>query len=193
MSNNTKDKLIDAAVGLFAVKGFNSTGIAEILNQVKVPKGSFYHYFKSKDDLGLAVIDHYGHLLREGLETALATPPGSPLTRLRRYFDDVLAYFGEHFGRCNCLLGNLGQELAVQSDAMREAIYRHYEGVERLIAACLGEAQAAGELSPEADTDLLARQFFAAWEGCLIRAKLQQSTQPLEELLELYFGQLFKP
>lgn len=192
MSDNTKDKLIDAAVALIAVKGFNSTGIAEILNQVNVPKGSFYHYFKSKDDLGLAVIDHYGHLLREGLATALETTQGSPLTRLRLYFDGVLVYFGEHFGRCNCLLGNLGQELALQSDAMRHAIYRHYEGVELLIADCLSEAKSSGELAPGADTHLLARQFFAAWEGCLIRAKLQQSTQPLEELLALYFGQLFK-
>lgn len=193
MADNTKDKLIDAAVSLIAVKGFNSTGIAEILAQVKVPKGSFYHYFKSKDDLGLAVIDHYGHLLCEGLATFLETTPGSPLTRLRLYFEGVLAYFGEHFGRCNCLLGNLGQELALQSDAMRHAIYRHYEGVERLIAGCLDEAKSAGELAAEADTCLLARQLFAAWEGCLIRAKLQQNTQPLEELLALYFGQWLKP
>ncbi|WP_062057946.1 TetR/AcrR family transcriptional regulator [Cellvibrio sp. OA-2007] len=193
MSDNTKDKLIDAAVTLFAVKGFNSTGIAEILAQVKVPKGSFYHYFKSKEDLGLAVIDHYGHILRDGLAASLATNSGSPLTQLHQYFSDVLIYFGEHFGRCNCLLGNLGQELALQSDAMRVAIYRHYQGVEAQIAACFEEAKQAGELAPTADAQLLARQLFAAWEGCLIRSKLEQTTQPLEELLKLYFGQLLKP
>jgi TetR/AcrR family transcriptional regulator, transcriptional repressor for nem operon len=193
MSDNTKDKLIDAAVSLFAVKGFNSTGIAEILAQVKVPKGSFYHYFKSKEDLGLAVIDHYGHILCEGLATSLATNPGTPLTRLHQYFTGVLAYFGEHFGRCNCLLGNLGQELALQSDAMRVAIYRHYQSVEAQIAACFEEAKQAGELAPSADAQLLARQLFAAWEGCLIRSKLEQTTQPLEELLTLYFGQLLRP
>lgn len=193
MSDNTKDKLIDAAVALFAVKGFNNTGIAEILAQVKVPKGSFYHYFKSKEDLGLAVIDHYGHILRDGLASALKNTPDSPLIRLRLYFEAVLAYFGEHFGRCNCLLGNLGQELALQSDAMREAIYQHYQGIESLIAKCLTEAKSAGELSSTADVDLLARQLFAAWEGCLIRSKLEQSTRPLEELLALYFNQLLKP
>ena len=193
MTDNTKDKLIDAAVMLFAVKGFNSTGIAEILAQVKVPKGSFYHYFKSKEDLGLAVIDHYGHMLRDGLSASLATNKGSPLTRLQGYFTDVLHYFGEHFGRCNCLLGNLGQELALQSDSMRMAIYRHYQGIEAQIAACLEEAKQVGELAPNANTQLLARQLFAAWEGCLIRAKLEQTTQPLEELLGLYFGHLLKP
>ncbi len=193
MTDNTKDKLIDTAVALFALKGFNNTGIAEILTQVGVPKGSFYHYFKSKEDLGLAVIDHYGDMLCKGLATSLQTGQGAPLVRLRQYFDEVLAYFGEHFGRCNCLLGNLGQELALQSDSMRMAIGRHYLRVEVLIADCLAEAKANGELASSADETLLARQLFAAWEGCLIRAKLAQSTQPLQELLELYFGQVLKP
>lgn len=193
MTDTTKDKLIDAAVALFAMKGFNNTGIAEILTQVGVPKGSFYHYFKSKEDLGLAVIDHYGDILCEGLATSLRTTPGTPLFRLRQYFETVLAYFGEHFGRCNCLLGNLGQELALQSDTMRQAIDRHYRRVELLIAQCLGEAKAVGELDASADESLLAQQLFAAWEGCLIRAKLEQTTQPLQQLLALYFGQVLKP
>lgn len=193
MTESTRDRLIDSSVTLFAAKGFNNTGIAEILTEVGVPKGSFYHYFKSKEDLGLAVIDRYGLLLREGLTTSLQIKQGSPLTRLRSYFDDVLSYFSEHFGRCNCLLGNLGQELALQSVSMREAIYRHYQGIEALIANCFIEAKAVGELAQTADEALLARQLFAAWEGCLIRAKLEQSTQPLQELLTLYFGQLLKP
>jgi TetR/AcrR family transcriptional repressor of nem operon len=193
MTDSTKDKLIATSVTLFAAKGFNNTGIAEILNHVGVPKGSFYHYFKSKEDLGLAVIDHYGLLLREGLAASLQATQGAPLVRLRQYFDDVLAYFAEHFGRCNCLLGNLGQELALQSASMREAIYGHYQGIEALIAGCLAEAKQAGELAPSADEALLARQLFAAWEGCLIRAKLEQSTQPLKDLLSLYFDQLLKP
>ena len=193
MTDSTRDKLIDTSVALFAAKGFNNTGIAEILTQVGVPKGSFYHYFKSKEDLGLAVIEHYGLLLREGLATSLQTTQGTPLVRLHRYFDEVLAYFAENFGRCNCLLGNLGQELALQSDSMRLAIYRHYQGIEAQIAACFEEAKQAGELAPSADAKMLARQLFAAWEGCLIRAKLEQTTQPLEELLTLYFGHWLKP
>ncbi len=193
MPETTKDKLIDTAVTLFAMKGFNNTGIAEILTQVGVPKGSFYHYFKSKEDLGLAVIDHYGDVLCKGLATSLQTSQGAPLVRLRQYFDEALAYFGEHFGRCNCLLGNLGQELALQSDTMRAAIGRHYLRVEMLIADCLTEAKANGELASSADETLLARQLFAAWEGCLVRAKLAQTTQPLRELLDLYFGQVLKP
>jgi AcrR family transcriptional regulator len=68
MADNTRDKLIGVSVELIMLKGFNNTGIAEILSKAGVPKGSFYYYFKSKEDLGLAVIDHYGKLLSSGLE-----------------------------------------------------------------------------------------------------------------------------
>lgn len=192
MADNTRDKLIEISVQLITVKGFNNTGIAEILGQAGVPKGSFYHYFKSKDDLGLAVIEHYGLSLREGLDAALNNLPGSPLTRLRGYFDQVLIYVVPDYSRCNCLLGNLGQELALQSDVMRLAINKHYQAIEKRLAECLAEAKAQGELSASADESLLARMLFASWEGCLVRGKLEQSVQPLRDLLDLYFDKLLK-
>lgn len=193
MADTTRDRLIETSTALIAIKGFNNTGIAEILTAVGVPKGSFYHYFKSKDDLGLAAIDHYGHQLREGLANALQPSQVSPLSRLRAYFDGALVYFEQHSGNCNCLLGNLGQELALQSDSMREAIFRHYLAIEKQIAECLAAAKEAGELSSVANEALLARTFFAAWEGSMTRAKLEQNIQPLRDLLDLYFENLLKP
>lgn len=193
MADNTRDKLIEVSVQLIAIKGFNNTGIAEILGQAGVPKGSFYHYFKSKDDLGLAVIEYYGSFLRDGLDSSLNQSQGSALVRLRAYFDSVLEDVAQDYCRCNCLLGNLGQELALQSDVMRLAIHKHYSAVEKRLAECLAEAKAEGELSAIADESLLARMLFAAWEGCLVRAKLEQSVQPLRDLLDLYFGKLLKP
>ncbi len=192
MTDNTRDKLIETSLQLMSVKGFNNTGIAEILGLAGVPKGSFYHYFKSKDDLGLAVIGYYGLLLHEGLDKVLNNAPGSPLTRLRAYFDQLLAYIAPDYSRCNCLLGNLGQELALQSDVMRLAIHTHYQRVEKRLAECLADAKAQGELSAFADESLLARMLFASWEGCLVRAKLEQSVQPLRDLLDLYFGSLLR-
>lgn len=192
MADSTREKLIEVSVQLIAVKGFNNTGIAEILGQAGVPKGSFYHYFKSKDDLGLAVIEQYGSSLREGLDLTLSNTRGSPLTRLRAYFDQVLVYIEPDQRRCNCLLGNLGQELALQSEVMRKAIHQHYQAIEKRLAECLADAKAAGELSASADESLLARMLFASWEGCLVRAKLEGSAQPLREILDLYFGTVFK-
>lgn len=192
MSENTRDKLIATSIQIMAVKGFNNTGIAEILAQVNVPKGSFYHYFKSKDDLGFAIIDQYGQQLRQGLASHLESANGSAMTRLQSYFTMILGYFEGNFGLCNCLLGNLGQELAMQNTAMREAIFVHYRAVENIIADCLKQAKTEGELATNLDEQVLAKMFFASWEGCLVRAKLEQSAQPLRDLIYLYFSVVFK-
>jgi TetR/AcrR family transcriptional repressor of nem operon len=192
MTETTRDKLITISIQTMAVKGFNNTGIAEILAIAKVPKGSFYHYFKSKDDLGLAIIEHYGQQLREDLSEHLQTAQGSALASLESYFNRILSYFAGDFNLCNCLLGNLGQELAMQSEVMRAAIFKHYRAIEMLIAECLRQAKREGELTPSLDEDVLAKTFFAGWEGCLVRAKLEQSAQPLRDFIDMYFSLIFK-
>ena len=182
MSETTRDKLIATSIHIMAVKGFNNTGIAEILTQVNVPKGSFYHYFKSKDELGFAIIEQYGQQLRQGLAAHLESAEGSAMARLQSYFTMILGYFE----------GNFGQELAMQNVAMREAIFVHYRAVENLIADCLKQAKKEGELAANLDEQVLAKMFFASWEGCLVRAKLEQTAQPLRDLIYLYFSVVFK-
>jgi TetR/AcrR family transcriptional regulator, transcriptional repressor for nem operon len=191
MADNTRDKLIAISAQLIAIKGFNGTGIAEILSQAQVPKGSFYHFFKSKEDLGLAVIDYYGMALRTGLEAALRPSSASPLAQLRHYFNEAISYCTA--SGPNCLLGNLGQELALQSEVMREAILKQYLAIEQQLAACLADAKRRHEVSASADEKYLARLLFASWEGCLVRSKLEQSTDPLQDLFDLFFNTLLKP
>lgn len=192
MSENTRAKLITISIEAMAIKGFNNTGIAEILAVAKVPKGSFYHYFKSKDELGLAIIEHYGQQLRAGMSDHLAAAKGSALTRLRDYFETILSYLESTPGSSNCLLGNLGQELSMQNTVMRDAIFGHYRALENVIADCLRQAKGEGELALDQDEQMLAKMFFASWEGCLVRARLEQSEQPLRDLIALYFSVVFK-
>lgn len=175
-----------------AAKGFNNTGIAEILGEVGVPKGSFYHYFKSKDELGLAIIENYGETLCKHLQDYLQTTPGKAIPRLRGYFAMLINYFENNFHDCNCLLGNLAQELAIQHPDMRKAIFSYYKTIEKLIAKCLAEAKAQGDLAADADVNMLAKVLFSSWEGCLVRAKLQQSAAPLHDLLHIYFSSILK-
>lgn len=191
---STRERLLNAGIQLFAVKGFNHTGIAEILQSTNVPKGSFYHYFKSKEDLGLAVIDSYGQYLLDGLNSVLSVSSGSSLSRLRAYFEAAIAYFEADISlsRCNCLLGNLGQELALQSDSMRLAVLKYYLRIEARFSECLVLAQQEGELARSVDTVQLARLLFSSWEGALVRARLEQSARPLRDLLVLFFDGVFQ-
>jgi TetR/AcrR family transcriptional repressor of nem operon len=80
----------------------------------------------------------------------------------------------------------------MQDVTMRDAIFLRYRAVEDQIAGCLRQAKEEGELDPGVDEQVLAKMFFASWEGCLVRAKLEQSPQPLRDLIYLYFSVVFK-
>ena len=187
MTENTRDKILSCSIALMAQKGFNYTGIAEILAKAEVPKGSFYHYFKSKDALGLAIIDQYGESLAASLADFLDKQTTRPLVRLRAYFESVIALYSTNFKFCNCLLGNFGQELSLQDPDFRAAIFTQYARIESIIAAVLREAQAEGSLSAAADADMFATALLSGWEGALIRAKLAQSIVPVQQFLIIFF------
>jgi TetR/AcrR family transcriptional repressor of nem operon len=89
----TKEKILMVGAEIIHRKGFNNTGIQEILKAAGVPKGSFYFYFKSKEDFGLHLIDFFGNFLFSICEKYLNDSSGSPIERLRLFFDEFLTYF----------------------------------------------------------------------------------------------------
>jgi TetR/AcrR family transcriptional repressor of nem operon len=89
----TKEKILMVGAEIIHRKGFNNTGIQEILKAAGVPKGSFYFYFKSKEDFGLHLIDFFGNFLFSRSEKYLNDSRGSPIERLRLFFDEFLTYF----------------------------------------------------------------------------------------------------
>ena len=191
-AKNTRDKIVKLSIQLMSQKGFNNTGISEILALANVPKGSFYHYFKSKDDLGFAIIEQYGNNLVGGVEQFLSESSLPPLQRVRAYFDWAIDYFAGDFALCNCLLGNLAQELATQHPALREAVFAYYQKIEGVIANEFKAAQGDGTLSLSLDANALAKYLFSGWEGALVRAKLEQSLEPVKQYLQLFFEHTIK-
>ncbi|MES2934899.1 MAG: TetR family transcriptional regulator C-terminal domain-containing protein [Pseudomonadota bacterium] len=190
MKENTRDKLLTVACDLVRVQGFNNTGLGQILKDAGVPKGSFYHYFPSKDDLGYALIEVYSANLKEHLSAYLDSFQGPALLALRSYFESLADIFTKEFSYCNCLLGNFGQELAAQHDGFRVAIRTHFMDIEQLLAACFEQAKAEGDLDTSVDSTMLAQMLFAGWEGGLMRAKLEQSATNLDYFIKHFFATL---
>lgn len=193
VKTTTREKLLEVAHGLIMTHGFNNTGIGQIVKDAGVPKGSFYHYFPSKDELGYALVNDYSRMVKQHLLDFLATHEGTALQRLRAYFVELARLFREQFGRCNCLLGNMGQELAAQHEGFRTLVRQHFLELEKIVAATLEQAKAEGDLATEADCRLLAELLFYGWEGGIIRAKLEGSSQNLERYIEHFFGSLPRP
>ncbi len=183
----TKAALVDAGLHIMLEKGYHHTGIQDVLQATGVPKGSFYYYFPSKEAFGLEVIAQFAAAYLERLEQALGETTQSPLTRLRRHLEQTLARFARRGCRGGCLIGNLSQELADQSDrfgAQLEAVLTSWR--ERY-ARLFREAQAVGELRADLDPQQVADFYLNSFEGALLRAKVSKSPAPLRLFMTCMF------
>lgn len=186
----TREALIRCGTELLTEKGFNSTGIDEVLKRVGVPKGSFYHYFESKDDFGLAVIDNYAAYFARKLDRWLLAEGRAPLARIADFVADARGGMARFDFRRGCLIGNLGQELGALNEVYRERLEAVFGDWQARLARCLAAARAAGEIAPDADCERLATFFWIGWEGAVLRAKLVRSTAPLDLFTETFFAGL---
>ena len=183
----TKATLVDAGLHLMLEKGYHHTGIQDVLQAAGVPKGSFYYYFPSKEAFGREVIAQFAAAYVARLEQCLGDTTHSPLTRLRRHLDETLARFERRGCRGGCLIGNLSQELADQSEpfgAQLEAVLNDWR--ERY-ARVFREAQAVGELRADLDPQQLAEFYLNSFEGAVLRAKVSKSPAPLRLFLAMMF------
>jgi TetR/AcrR family transcriptional repressor of nem operon len=187
---DTRELLLRAGLEVLTEKGFSATGIEEILGRVSVPKGSFYHYFDSKEAFGLDLIERYGEFFARKLDRHLGDQALSPLKRVRAFIDDAKAGMARHQYRRGCLIGNLGQEMGALPESFRARLKDTFKDWQSRFSACLAEAQKAGELARDADTKQLAAFFWIGWEGAVLRAKLEQTAKPLELFARLFIASL---
>jgi len=183
----TRAALVRCGVELCTERGFQVTGIDEILRRVGVPKGSFYHFFPSKKAFGVAVIDNYAQYFGQKLGRHLQDDSLAPLQRLRNFIEEACEGMARYAFRRGCLVGNMGQELGGLDDDFQlrlEAVLRAWQSQ---TAACLELARDAGEIPASADPAALAEVFWIGWEGAILRSKLHRSAQPMQAFSEFFF------
>lgn len=154
-----------------------------------MPKGSFYHYFDSKEAFGLELIDRYAEFFARKLDRHFSQPERSPLARVRAFVDDARDGMARHAYSRGCLIGNLDRKWARCRKASAHVCVRRSNWQHRL-AECLRAAQQAGELADSADPAELAAFFWIGWEGAVLRAKLERSDGPLVLFAQFFFNGL---
>lgn len=189
---DTKLALIRAGRQFIAEKGYNRTGIKEVLKVVGVPKGSFYHFFDSKEEFGLAIIDYDSQMHDLVVEKYLEDTDLSPLSRLKQYFTFKLEEFESLQYREGCLFGNLSQEMSDQNEQFRERLEAATQRWREQFAACIEAAQSAGEISEEQSALDLAEFCLNSWEGALLQMKVTKSDAPLKNYIQFMFGVILK-
>lgn len=192
LKNESKTALINAGRRIIVEKGYNNTGIQEVLQVAGVPKGSFYHFFSSKEDFGIQIINCDAEEHDKVLEQYLSNETLSPLNRLKQYFEDKCQEFESLQCREGCLLGNLGQEMADQNEAFRTRLQQVFARWHDRFADCLRQAQTAGEISSQWDARQLAEYCHNSWEGALLQMKITKSPAPLKAFITLTFGTVLK-
>ncbi len=177
-SDLKRQHILDAGRALILQHGFEGVGIARILSDCKVPKGSFYYYFPSKDAFGQALLTDYVSDYIERLDQLVATD-GTARDKLDRFWSAWLTQSGSEGIASQCLVVKLGAEVADLSEPMRTILNDGITTFTQRIAQLLQAGVADGSLAPNDDPQATAQTLYAHWLGAAILAKLSRSQDPL--------------
>lgn len=183
-----RNQLIQVGKQIIVQQGFKAASLNDILTTAGVPKGSFYYYFASKEDFGLAIIDDFAQ--KNDLKYLLEDQQFSPLTRLRNFFDLKIAEMENCQCTDGCLIGNLAQELSAQNELFRDRLKGVFAEWERYFAQCLQEAYEVGEIDKERNFVDLASFIVSSWEGAILQAKVTKSVLPMKTFVYILFRQI---
>ena len=188
--SNTKTHLLDTGYQLIASKGFTAVGIKQILDTAGVPKGSFYHYFKSKEAYGIALVDAYDSYFIAKLTHYLQQEDVPPLERIVNFTQSAIKGMKKYDYKRGCLVGNLNQELNHLSDDFKTRLMQSYIAWQQQLKRCLDLAQQQQTINPHINTEQMSEYFWVGWEGAVMRAKLTQSSKPLTLYTEMFLRAL---
>lgn len=189
--SDTRAHLLAIGYQLIAQKGFTAVGIKQILDTASVPKGSFYHYFASKEAFGEAIIEHYFGNYKKRLEL-IAAEHISAQQKIYNYFQN---WYDTQQNGCDhekCLVVKLSAEVADISETMRKALYAGYQQTINWIAEQIKAGWADGSI-PHPDNiaaESMAKRWYFAWLGASLVAKISQTDTPLAEVWLMTTSQL---
>lgn len=190
--NEAKTRILKSGAAVILEKGFLDAGLAEILEKAKVPKGSFYFYFRSKEDFGLQVIDYFAERLSESADRFYREVGLTPLERIRGLYRKQAEAFQKNGFLGGCPIGNLALEMGDRHPEFRNKLEKVIRDLKEKLKEQLDLAREKGEIDPDTDTAEAADFIFNSWEGALLRMKVGRSLAPYEVFDRMVFGRLLK-
>jgi TetR/AcrR family transcriptional regulator, transcriptional repressor for nem operon len=189
---STRDHLLEVGLKSLRSTGYTATGVKEVLDLAQVPKGSFYHYFPSKEVFAGEVFQLYAKGEFERAVRVLGDRRLAPLKRLRRYFEELISVYGQRGEISGCLVGSLSLEVADHSPKLQAQLKAVFGSWQKSVADVLREAVERGDLAKSTQPDALAEFLLNSYEGALVRMKAEKSDRPLENFLHFAFDVLLK-
>lgn len=175
-----RQHILDTAMPILLGKGFSAVGLNEILAAAGVPKGSFYHYFGSKEAFGEALLTSYFADYVERLDDQLVRQPGTAAERLMRYWEEWRATQCANDPAGKCLAVKLGAEVCDLSEPMRAVLQSGTEQIVTRLAACIEAGHEDGSLAGVSDVAETAATLYELWLGATLLEKIRRDRRPLD-------------
>jgi len=178
-----KAQIVDAGLAELHARGYSACSVEDITRAAGVPKGSFYNHFPSKEELAVEAVRRYS-----GVSGWAVSPDGGPaVARLRSGFEALHAILRGHRFSRGCMWGNMANELADHSDAVRGELAVSMDAWSATVAALVAEAQRNKETAATGDAHLLGRFIVNSWEGAVTRSRVVRDDQPVEDFFVTIF------
>lgn len=179
-----RELILARGAQVMARRGYHGTGVLEIVQAAGIPKGSFYHYFASKEDFALQALDYLYAPRLARYQAALSDVRRSPRQRILDYYAELIGHFArQERPEYHCFIGSLSFEMSELSRPIGQQVETILLRSVEVLAGCLDEACELGEIGPETDCLALAEFIGNAWEGALLRMKVGSSVAPLKIFL----------
>jgi len=187
-----REQLLDAGVRTLWANGYAAAGVRDIVAAAGAKPGSFTNHFATKEDFACEALDRYFAYVSGLVDKALADDGLSSTERLRRYLDAITDKLAAAEWARGCMIGNFSLELASQNERLRAKLADLFVRWRAPFAACIAQGQAAGEIATTFSADELADFLLAAWQGAILRMKVDRSPAPLERFKAIVFATVFR-
>ena len=174
-----RQRILRTAFQLFHEQGFHATGVATIVREAGINPGSLYHFFESKDQLLLSVLEFAIDYLEPAVMEPVEKRSSDPIERIFALLDQYRDGMVRQGCRMGCPIGNLALEVSDGNPEARRLIDRNFENWARRVEGWL--LAAGGRLPPEVDRGQLARFILTVMEGGLMQARAANNLKPFDD------------
>ncbi|WP_340608438.1 TetR/AcrR family transcriptional regulator [Xenorhabdus bharatensis] len=184
-ASDTRQHILDVAKSIIAHKGYTAVGLAELVTAAGVPKGSFYYYFKSKEEFGQILLKEYFNEYLSRAKTILSSPEGTAHDRLLNYFRVSSEIQTTGKPEDKCLTVKLGAEVCDLSEGMRSILCQGTVDIIDQLTQCIESGQSDNSISADISPRVLAESLYQLWLGASLIAKVAKDTDPFDSAIEM--------
>ncbi|WP_211106993.1 TetR/AcrR family transcriptional regulator [Nitrospirillum amazonense] len=188
-----REKIIESGVRTVHERGYAGAGVREITSDAGVPQGCFTNHFRSKEAFAATILDRYHERTQAIMEGTLRDKGRPAIERLRAYFDAITERLEAAGWRYGCLVGNMSLEVPEQSDVLRAHLVEVCRALTDAFAEAVRAGQESGEIRDDLDAGDVATFLLSAWEGAMMRMKVDRSPQPIEQFKRVIFASILAP